>query len=192
MHGKGSATDVLDEAPATELLPSRVPSRPQLDGKRVLVLIPDGTAPRPDPAPVPAAARGARRTRRAARLPDRARHPSADVRCRGGQTGRRLSSRPSRTVSETSRSSIMPGTAPTRCRRSVRSPLRRSSSSRKACSARQIEVTLNRRILDYDQLIICGPVFPHEVAGFSGGAKYLFPASPAPTSSTPATGLAHW
>src|SRR5256885_13358557 len=30
-------------------------------------------------------------------------------------------------------------------------------------------------IADYDQLIICGPVFPHEVAGFSGGAKYLFP-----------------
>ena len=38
-----------------------------------------------------------------------------------------------------------------------------------------VGVQLNRRILDYDQLIICGPVFPHEVAGFSGGAKYLFP-----------------
>jgi nickel-dependent lactate racemase len=30
-------------------------------------------------------------------------------------------------------------------------------------------------IFAYDQLVICGPVFPHEVAGFSGGAKYLFP-----------------
>ena len=39
----------------------------------------------------------------------------------------------------------------------------------------QVLVTLNRMIFDYDQLIICGPVFPHEVAGFSGGAKYLFP-----------------
>lgn len=38
-----------------------------------------------------------------------------------------------------------------------------------------VPVTLNRLIFDYDQLIICGPVFPHEVAGFSGGAKYLFP-----------------
>lgn len=38
-----------------------------------------------------------------------------------------------------------------------------------------IPVTLNRLIFAYDQLIICGPVFPHEVAGFSGGAKYLFP-----------------
>jgi nickel-dependent lactate racemase len=36
-------------------------------------------------------------------------------------------------------------------------------------------VRINRVIYDYDQLIICGPVFPHEVVGFSGGAKYLFP-----------------
>ncbi len=41
--------------------------------------------------------------------------------------------------------------------------------------AEEVPVTLNRMIFDYDQLIICGPVFPHEVAGFSGGAKYLFP-----------------
>lgn len=39
----------------------------------------------------------------------------------------------------------------------------------------EVAVTLNRMILDYDLLLICGPVFPHEVAGFSGGAKYLFP-----------------
>ncbi len=41
--------------------------------------------------------------------------------------------------------------------------------------AADVPVTLNRLIFDYDQLVICGPVFPHEVAGFSGGAKYLFP-----------------
>ncbi len=41
--------------------------------------------------------------------------------------------------------------------------------------ADEIPVTLNRLIFEYDQLMICGPVFPHEVAGFSGGAKYLFP-----------------
>jgi len=38
-----------------------------------------------------------------------------------------------------------------------------------------IPVRLNRRILDYDILLICGPVFPHEVVGFSGGNKYFFP-----------------
>ena len=38
-----------------------------------------------------------------------------------------------------------------------------------------VPVRLNRAILDYDFILICGPVFPHEVAGFSGGTKYLFP-----------------
>jgi lactate racemase len=44
----------------------------------------------------------------------------------------------------------------------------------------EVPVTLNRLISEYDQLIICGPVFPHEVAGFSGGAKYLFPGIAGP------------
>lgn len=38
-----------------------------------------------------------------------------------------------------------------------------------------VPVALNRRIFDYDQLVILGPVFPHEVVGFSGGNKYFFP-----------------
>jgi nickel-dependent lactate racemase len=38
-----------------------------------------------------------------------------------------------------------------------------------------IAVRINRMIFEYDQILICGPVFPHEVAGFSGGNKYLFP-----------------
>jgi len=41
--------------------------------------------------------------------------------------------------------------------------------------ARDVRVALNRLILDYDHILICGPVFPHEVAGFSGGNKYFFP-----------------
>lgn len=39
----------------------------------------------------------------------------------------------------------------------------------------QIRIKINRLLFDYDQVLICGPVFPHEVAGFSGGNKYLFP-----------------
>jgi nickel-dependent lactate racemase len=38
-----------------------------------------------------------------------------------------------------------------------------------------VPVEINKRVFDYDQLIIIGPVFPHEVVGFSGGNKYLFP-----------------
>jgi lactate racemase len=41
--------------------------------------------------------------------------------------------------------------------------------------AMDVPVSINRRVLDYDQIIIVGPVFPHEVVGFSGGNKYLFP-----------------
>lgn len=46
--------------------------------------------------------------------------------------------------------------------------------------AEAVPVTLNGLIFEYDQLLICGPVFPHEVAGFSGGAKYLFPGIAGP------------
>lgn len=38
-----------------------------------------------------------------------------------------------------------------------------------------VSITINRMVLDYDILLIIGPVFPHEVVGFSGGNKYLFP-----------------
>jgi nickel-dependent lactate racemase len=46
--------------------------------------------------------------------------------------------------------------------------------------AEDVPVDLNRLILDYDNLVICGPVFPHEVAGFSGGAKYIVPGISGP------------
>jgi nickel-dependent lactate racemase len=38
-----------------------------------------------------------------------------------------------------------------------------------------VTITCNRMVYDYDMLLIVGPVFPHEVVGFSGGNKYLFP-----------------
>ena len=38
-----------------------------------------------------------------------------------------------------------------------------------------VDVRINKAALEYDHLLILGPTFPHEVAGFSGGAKYLFP-----------------
>lgn len=39
----------------------------------------------------------------------------------------------------------------------------------------EVPVALNRLLVEYDHVLICGPVFPHEVVGFSGGTKYLFP-----------------
>ena len=38
-----------------------------------------------------------------------------------------------------------------------------------------VPVEINKLVFNYDQLMIVGPVFPHEVVGFSGGNKYLFP-----------------
>jgi nickel-dependent lactate racemase len=38
-----------------------------------------------------------------------------------------------------------------------------------------VPVEINKLVFNYDQIIIVGPVFPHEVVGFSGGNKYLFP-----------------
>ncbi len=51
-----------------------------------------------------------------------------------------------------------------------------------------IPVRINKLALDYDQLLICGPVFPHEVVGFSGGNKYLFPGIGGPEI----IGHTHW
>ena len=43
-----------------------------------------------------------------------------------------------------------------------------------------ITVTLNKKVFEYDEIILMGPVFPHEVVGFSGGYKYLFPGISGP------------
>ncbi|MBI1318218.1 MAG: DUF2088 domain-containing protein [Candidatus Hydrogenedens sp.] len=51
-----------------------------------------------------------------------------------------------------------------------------------------VEVKINRRVLEHDLLCICGPVFPHEVVGFSGGNKYFFPG----VSGPEILNLFHW
>jgi nickel-dependent lactate racemase len=43
-----------------------------------------------------------------------------------------------------------------------------------------LPVTVNRVIFDYDWVVVCGPVFPHEVVGISGGNKYFFPGISGP------------
>ncbi|HTG73362.1 MAG TPA: lactate racemase domain-containing protein, partial [Terriglobia bacterium] len=46
--------------------------------------------------------------------------------------------------------------------------------------SRDVPVEINKRVFDYDRILIVGPVFPHEVVGFSGGNKYLFPGISGP------------
>ena len=43
-------------------------------------------------------------------------------------------------------------------------------------------------VREYDLLLICGPVFPHEIAGFSGGNKYIFPG----IAGAEAIDFSHW
>jgi nickel-dependent lactate racemase len=43
-----------------------------------------------------------------------------------------------------------------------------------------VPVEVNRLLFEYDRVVILGPVFPHEVVGFSGGNKYLFPGVAGP------------
>jgi lactate racemase len=52
----------------------------------------------------------------------------------------------------------------------------------------QVDVTINKLVLDYDLLLIVGPTFPHEVVGFSGGNKYLFPG----ISGEEVLNMFHW
>lgn len=49
-------------------------------------------------------------------------------------------------------------------------------------------IRINRRALEYDHILIVGPTFPHEVVGFSGGAKYLFPG----ISGAEMINTSHW
>jgi len=46
--------------------------------------------------------------------------------------------------------------------------------------ALDVPVDVNKMVFDYDQIVMIGPVFPHEVVGFSGGNKYLFPGVAGP------------
>jgi nickel-dependent lactate racemase len=52
----------------------------------------------------------------------------------------------------------------------------------------EVPVRVNKLVFDYDQIVICGPVFPHEVVGFSGGNKYFFPGISGPA----VINFTHW
>ncbi|MBN1401569.1 MAG: DUF2088 domain-containing protein [Anaerolineae bacterium] len=51
-----------------------------------------------------------------------------------------------------------------------------------------VEVQVNERLWNYDHVMVCGSVFPHEIAGFSGGNKYFFPG----VSGPEVIDVTHW
>ncbi len=178
MIGKGSTTDTLTQEDARDLI-ARTCDSLQVDHKRVLVIIPDGTRT----APIPLMFRllyeqlGGR-VAQMDYLIALGTHPpmpeEAISRLVGATAQEREKRYPHvrifnhtwsdpqalRTIGVISRSE--------------------AASLTGGLLVDEVPVTLNRMIFEYDQLIICGPVFPHEVAGFSGGAKYLFPGIAGP------------
>jgi lactate racemase len=51
-----------------------------------------------------------------------------------------------------------------------------------------VAVRINRQVAEADVAIVVGPVFPHEVVGFSGGNKYFFPG----VSGQELIDVSHW
>ncbi len=171
--GQGATTGTLTAQDVERLLASALEPLP-LDGKRVLALIPDGTRT----APIPLLFRLlyeqiGQRVRQLDYLIALGTHPPMTEEAISRLVG----------VSAEERAKLYPnvrifnhhwnqpewlqniGTiSPQEARRLTGGLL-----------TEEVSVVLNRLIFEYDQLIICGPVFPHEVVGFSGGAKYLFP-----------------
>jgi nickel-dependent lactate racemase len=52
----------------------------------------------------------------------------------------------------------------------------------------KVDVRINKLVTEYDHVLVCGPVFPHEVVGFSGGNKYFYPG----VSGKEVIDLSHW
>jgi nickel-dependent lactate racemase len=52
----------------------------------------------------------------------------------------------------------------------------------------EVRVKLNRAVVEHDVALVVGPVFPHEVVGFSGGNKYFFPG----VAGQEVIDLSHW
>ncbi len=173
MKGAGSPTQLLTEAAVREVLASAFADL-ALEGERVLVLIPDGTRH----APIPLLFRllyeqlGGR-VARLDYLIALGTHPPMPAGAVDGLVGVPAEERSQRFPKvgifnhAWDRSDALAEIG--------RIPAGEVETLTGGLLSDEIEVVLNRLILDYDRIVICGPVFPHEVAGFSGGAKYLFP-----------------
>jgi nickel-dependent lactate racemase len=169
--GKGLDNGFLEQSEIRSLVADGL-ARLDLDGARLLVIVPDGT--RTMPMPLLSGilegelagrvrkldyliATGTHMAMNDSRLSAHFGRPVVD-----GMAGR---SRIWNHVSDDEAALVTLGTIPSAVMASLTEGL----------LSADVPVRLNRAILDYDHLLICGPVFPHEVAGFSGGTKYFFP-----------------
>ncbi|MBI3912828.1 MAG: DUF2088 domain-containing protein [Chloroflexi bacterium] len=173
LSSRGSPTNSLQPHDAQNIIARAFDAQP-LAGKRVLVIIPDGTRT----APMPLLFRALYDTlgRRAARLDfliALGTHPQMSDSAIERLVG----------VSRSERAEKFPNVDIFNHRWDLPDALQTFGTISSGEMAQltdglvseQTTIRLNSRITNYELLIICGPVFPHEVAGFSGGAKYLIP-----------------
>jgi nickel-dependent lactate racemase len=178
IQGKGFTTQTLTEEDVRQLLTGAFDDQ-ALDGKRVLVIIPDGTRT----APIPLMFRllyeqiGQRVSRLDYLIALGTHQPMSEEaisKLVGASSAERAEKYPN--VQVFNHHWADPGTLKT-----IGVISRQEASDlTHGILEQEVPVTLNGMIFEYDHLLICGPVFPHEVVGFSGGAKYLFPGIAGP------------
>jgi len=180
--GKGSTTGHLSEDDVREVI-DEAWGQTDLRGKRVLVIIPDGTRT----APIPLFFRLLHESLCAGPAGPVA---ALDYVVALGTHQPMCEEALSRLVgiSEEERRTTYAGIRllnhrwdiPETCIRAGTIPAAEIARLSNGLLVQDLPVTVNRLVFDYDQLIVCGPVFPHEVVGFSGGNKYLFPGISGP------------
>jgi len=171
--GRGSVGEVLTPAAAEEILVAAL-ERSKLDGKRVLAIVPDGT--RTAPIPLLFRVLNEHLLPRAGALDyliALGTHPPMPEPAVAGLVGMPAAERDRRYPGvrvfnhswDRDDALVTIGTI----------TAAEADALTGGLLARDVVIRLNRLVDDYDLLLLCGPVFPHEVAGYSGGAKYLFP-----------------
>jgi nickel-dependent lactate racemase len=176
--GKGYRDKFLSESEIRELMASAL-SPARLDGKRVIVIIPDGTRT----APIPQMFRLFHdilidRVARLDFLIALGTHQMMSEEAINKHIGVTAEERATKysNVKVLNHRWDLPGTMVDLGEISAEE----TSALSDGLLRESVKVRVNRLIFDYDRIIICGPTFPHEVVGFSGGNKYFFPGISGP------------
>src|SRR3954462_10265030 len=169
----GDATTVLDEDQVTAFVHEQLAAHP-FDGRSVCVLVPDATRTCPLPLLLGAVHRALHgRVSRLTVLVALGTHaPMGEdaLATHLGFSGRDLSD-------------VYPGTEvrnhewwkPESFAHLGTIPAARLEELSEGRLSLEVEVLLNRAVVDHDIALVVGPVLPHEVVGMSGGNKYFFP-----------------
>jgi lactate racemase len=162
--GKGVASGYLASEEVARIASEGLAALP-LDGARVLVLIPDGTRTMPMPLLFDTLEHGLS-TRVAALdfLVALGTHTPMDDARLSTLVGRQVVN------GRTARSQIFNHNwaDPATFARLGTIPAAEVAELTNGRLEEDVPVALNRLAVEYDHVLICGPVFPHEVAGFSG------------------------